>query len=105
MPRQKKTRQPKLTSDNPYYALQQEHMALWPIAEQLADRVIATLCCGCEPFSYEDAETELYHHMLKTTHRIDPNADEDRENSARVSAGHTSAMMIAFALGRKMGAR
>lgn len=46
MPRQKKTRQPKLTSDNPYEAVQRQHVALWPLAERLADRVIETLCCG-----------------------------------------------------------
>lgn len=83
---------------------QEKMIPMLPLAEALAERVVNTLCLGCEPFSVEDAQDFLYHHLMKTTHTPDPEWDDDDEGVGnRMSASNDAALLIGFALGRRIG--
>jgi hypothetical protein len=77
-----------------------------PLADALAERVMNTLALGCDPFTAEDAQECLYHHLMQTTHKRDPKDDDlsdDADYGNRMSAGNDAALMIGFALGRRIG--
>ena len=78
-------------------------VAMLPLADALAERVIDTLALGCDPFTAEDAQNCLYHHLMQTTHKRDFGDDDDADYGNRMSAGNDAALMIGFALGRRIG--
>jgi hypothetical protein len=100
MPRQKNSTVPTLPPLGPF---QRASLEVQPLVDALADRVIATLCGIGEPFTVEEAQTFLYHRLIQTTHKPDPRDEEDAATGNRMSACEDAALMIGFALGRRIG--
>ena len=97
---QKKSTVPELP---PLNVFQRASMELQPLVDALADRVIATMCGIGEPFTVEEAQTCLYHHLMESTHKPNPKDEEDAAAGNRMSACEDAALMVGFALGRRIG--
>lgn len=86
----------------PLSEYQQRLQSLQPLAEALADRMLATLCLGGDIYGPTDAMSVLYHRILQAKSGY-ARETEDEKRGSELSAERDAALMFGIALGRRLG--